>query len=80
MIEKIITHYWTLIVAFFTASVAIGAGYERIDTMEEAYKVQAEHARVINEMKAKQERIDERTTLILEMVKDIKASASEHSH
>jgi hypothetical protein len=48
--------------------------------MEEAYKVQAEHARVINEMKAKQERIDERTTLILEMVKDIKASASEHSH
>lgn len=58
--------YWVILAALGSATVAIGAGYQKIETMEQAIKAQAETQQQIVKIKEVQSRLDERTLMILQ--------------
>ena len=76
---KWINEHWQLIAGLAAAtvfvvaqSIAYGEQVQRIKTMEQAIQAQAQQQATIIEVKSKQERIDERTKLILEMMKGLR--------
>ena len=58
--------YWVLLAAAGSATVAVGAGYQKIETMEQAIKSQAQTIQKVEDMRATQSALDERTKLLLE--------------
>jgi len=57
--------YWFLIVALFSVSVAWGQTTLKVQTLEEAVKSNAATQSQVSELKANQERIDERTKAMI---------------
>ncbi len=70
--RRIIDH-WPIITAVLATSTAFGAGYQKIETLEQAIISQSDQREDINKIKQQQarieERFDERTRLILDQVK-----------
>ncbi len=67
-----LSKHWFLVAAGFTTVSAIGAGGQKILTIEDAVKANAENGKKIEEIKATQARLDERTQMILDAIKDLK--------
>jgi Flp pilus assembly protein TadG len=58
--------YWFIIIALFAGSVAWGQTINKVQTLEDAVKSNAEVHAQVNTLQAGQERLDERTKAMIE--------------
>lgn len=63
---EFLKQYWFIIIAIFSMSVAVGQSLNKIETLEQAVKSNAQTQAEVAEIKLNQERIDERTRNIVE--------------
>lgn len=67
-IKKLID-YWPIVVGLVTTTAAVGAGFQKIDTIEKAINKQVENQQSIQRIETKQAAAEARQELILEQVK-----------
>lgn len=68
---NILVKYWPIITAVLTVSVSYGMGFQKITTLEDAVKEQVTQQQKIEDLRSKQERIDERTEIMLDLLKQL---------
>lgn len=62
---------WPVLTGLFFATVAIGSGYQKIETLEEAVKIQTEQQQVVVEIQTQQAAQEAKIDMMIEIIKEM---------